>query len=953
MVIAALSEDTVRLLGSPIVITTPVDLVKELLDNALDAKATSVEIIVAPNLVDRLEVRDNGHGICEEDFDCLGRPGHTSKIVSFDDIHNLGGTTLGFRGQALASANSLGTISVTTRTAKDPTAFLLQMRAGLGGVDNKQRVSAPIGTTVSVTGLYSNTPVRERITIKEAHKNIPRIKQLLQEYALARPGIRLSYKTLGGNGRWSYSPRPQATTREAVIQMFGTEVMSQCMIRTICSGQVEGETEATHDNDQMSLQAVLPSADGDLSKVSKGAFFAVDSRPLTAANGTMNKLLKIFKSHMARALSGCGGHECPRGLFISVNIRCSPGAYDPNIEPSKDQVLFARETQLINMFDRLCIEVYRTQQNSDAFVTLEKRRLLHGIQTQTPPLSSDGPEDGARPELQVISLEHHHEPHSHDSTLIISRRSDTDYISRSKNLSGSHSGSPGQLPTTSGTSLSQNVHAGIVPARSHITAASEQKNTKDCDFGETQNTEADLPNLGLGAGVAGTVAEAHDSLCHRFLYNVPGSNILRDLDMSSDEEAEILASRFRNQLDARTNFQDRENLVEPSNPRTRLRNVAPVSQGLGSDAASKGVMINTGHPQEAQYDPSPDGSFEHLPILRSYRSLAGHVSPVCDMRLRTIHTARQPQIHRPMAHGLLVPNEDADLARCDMQQAQLQSQFSGKHNPPNLRTDRQNTRGGKGPDGLVQATISFGEPKLPSQESGPQRAQLHVDDVLSRSNLPYRKPWTRNNAKSGSTASQNSQSTLDYSRKQADISPVDNMGCNDSRYQHHEHAAHSKSHAPNRPEDPPIERLTTYLQSVADTGENVFETDSNKYFMSRQRSELDHKKRGRQLLKRVKSDMLPLERVPDTHQMQQLVLIMVPDVEKLGISRSNPTRDTAFCDDHLAETNLNENLSLDDAAEIKARLGRLLNDWVEITSGQRVEVELNIGALVKGKSAAT
>lgn len=461
MVIAALSQETVRLLGSPTVITTPVDLVKELLDNALDAKATSVEVLVAPNLVDRLEVRDNGHGISQEDYDSLGRTGHTSKITSFDEIPYLGGTTLGFRGQALASANTLGKVTVTTRTSKDPTAMLITLRARVGGVDGKQRTSAPVGTTVGVTGLYSNLPVRVRTAIKDAPKNMSKIKQLLHEYALARPGPRLSFKSLGGKAAWSYSPRPQATVREAVVQTFGTEVMSQCMIRTICSSQADDEPKSTQDNEQMSMQAVLPSADGDLTKVAnKGAFFAVDSRPLTSADGAMKKLLKTFKSFLARTLRETGGHDCPRDPFVCVNIRCSPGSYDVNVEPSKNQVIFASESRLTDLFERLCTEVYRTPQNTGAFATLETRRLLQGPQTQTPPLSSDGPDEDARPDKQA-PLASSHGSTMHDSTVVGNSRAFQSVRPYEPGL-----GSPKQsLTTTCGATSSEVCHTRKAPHR--------------------------------------------------------------------------------------------------------------------------------------------------------------------------------------------------------------------------------------------------------------------------------------------------------------------------------------------------------------------------------------------------------------------------------------------------------------------------------------------------------
>jgi DNA mismatch repair ATPase MutL len=76
MAITALPQATIHLLGSAQVLTTPSSLVKELIDNALDAKATSIDILIAKNTLDKLEVRDNGHGISSEDFNSLGKRGY-------------------------------------------------------------------------------------------------------------------------------------------------------------------------------------------------------------------------------------------------------------------------------------------------------------------------------------------------------------------------------------------------------------------------------------------------------------------------------------------------------------------------------------------------------------------------------------------------------------------------------------------------------------------------------------------------------------------------------------------------------------------------------------------------------------------------------------------------------------------------------------------------------------
>lgn len=123
MPIEALPPATVRSIGSTQCLTDPSSLVKELLDNAIDAKATSIFIEISTNTLDKIQVKDNGQGITPEDRGLLCRRSCTSKIRDLNDLHNIGGRSLGFRGEALASAVEIsGSVVITTRVDGEPTA---------------------------------------------------------------------------------------------------------------------------------------------------------------------------------------------------------------------------------------------------------------------------------------------------------------------------------------------------------------------------------------------------------------------------------------------------------------------------------------------------------------------------------------------------------------------------------------------------------------------------------------------------------------------------------------------------------------------------------------------------------------------------------------------------------------------------------------------------------------
>ncbi|EME79370.1 uncharacterized protein MYCFIDRAFT_8837, partial [Pseudocercospora fijiensis CIRAD86] len=128
MGISALPQATVRTLGASQVLTDPAALVKELVDNALDANATSISIEISNNTVDVIQVRDNGHGVAPEDRSLVARRYCTSKISHDDDLKDIGGSSLGFRGEALASAAELsGTLTISTRVEGEAVAAALKI----------------------------------------------------------------------------------------------------------------------------------------------------------------------------------------------------------------------------------------------------------------------------------------------------------------------------------------------------------------------------------------------------------------------------------------------------------------------------------------------------------------------------------------------------------------------------------------------------------------------------------------------------------------------------------------------------------------------------------------------------------------------------------------------------------------------------------------------------------
>lgn len=357
MPISKLPLDTIRLLGSSVAISTSSALVKELLDNALDAGATIVEVLISANTVDKIQVRDNGTGISLDDIDNLGKRAHTSKLRRIEDLDG-SFKTLGFRGEALAGTNGVAKegVWITTRTEDESVAMRLKLKKGVGGAEERKPVSAPVGTTVTVEGLFGGIPVRKKQAEKERRKSLARIRDLMLAYVLARPHLKLTLKVAGEPSLgWRHSPAAEGTARDVVLQLLGKNLAAQCTdIGMFWVPDSNGPSHAP----TITMQALLPTSDCDIEYVKgKGAFISVDQRPITSVRGAGKKIATFHKTHLSNVRRGS-----ITSPFMQINIGFSSGAgYDPNIAPLKDEILFLDEGRIVDCFEELCRAVYKKE----------------------------------------------------------------------------------------------------------------------------------------------------------------------------------------------------------------------------------------------------------------------------------------------------------------------------------------------------------------------------------------------------------------------------------------------------------------------------------------------------------------------------------------------------------------------------------------------------------------
>ncbi|MDX1748357.1 MAG: DNA mismatch repair endonuclease MutL, partial [Halobacteriales archaeon] len=216
MRIHELDDVTIRKIAAGEVAERPASAVKELVENALDAEATRIEVAVERGGKDRISVADNGDGMTGSEVELAVREHTTSKIDDDEDLDRI--ATLGFRGEALHAIGAVSQMSITTRTPDADAATRLRVEHGeIAAIEPAGR--AP-GTTVEVTELFGETPARRKF-LREDATEFDQINRIVSRYALANPSVAVS---LTHDGHETFSTSGHGDLKGAVLAVYGREV---------------------------------------------------------------------------------------------------------------------------------------------------------------------------------------------------------------------------------------------------------------------------------------------------------------------------------------------------------------------------------------------------------------------------------------------------------------------------------------------------------------------------------------------------------------------------------------------------------------------------------------------------------------------------------------------------------------------------------------------------------
>ena len=319
MPIRLLSPEVSSQIAAGEVVERPASVVKELLENSLDADANSISISIEDAGKKLIEVADDGCGIPSAELELAAARHATSKLVQSDDLFSIG--TLGFRGEALASIGSVSRMTITSRVKKEKEGARLMVEGGISG--NITKVGTTVGTTISVEDLFYNVPARLKF-LKTDVTERRTIDTLVTRYALAYPDKR--FKLTEGK-KTSLQTAGDGDRRAILASLYGVDVAKQML-------EVMAEEDGYRLTGFISPTSITRSNRKEITFFINGRWVQEISLN-TALLQAYHTLLMVGRYPMC-------------ALFLEID----PAEVDVNVHPAKAEVRFRSQDKVFSFVQR-------------------------------------------------------------------------------------------------------------------------------------------------------------------------------------------------------------------------------------------------------------------------------------------------------------------------------------------------------------------------------------------------------------------------------------------------------------------------------------------------------------------------------------------------------------------------------------------------------------------------
>ncbi|KAH7882438.1 histidine kinase-like ATPase [Phlebopus sp. FC_14] len=362
--IQRLHDSLINRIAAGEIIHRPASALKELLENSLDAKSTSIRVTVKDGGLKLLQIQDNGCGIRKADLAILAERFTTSKIKTFSDLSHI--TTYGFRGEALASISHVAHMSVVTKTKADSCAWKAFYSDGVlvppkpGQTPDPKPCAGNDGTIISIEDMFYNTPTRLS-ALRSSTEEYARILDVVTKYAVHNPKVSFLCKKAG-------SPSPEISTSpcsdvsQAIRLLYGHTIGKELLHVRTSSSRTYGAANTIDDPENWSAEAYCTSANYQAKKT---VFLLFINHRL------------VESSSIKRAIESVYSGVLPKGAFpfVYLSVEIDPRSVDVNVHPTKREVIFLNEETITEQISDAIQQKLVGQSQSRVF---EYQTLLPG-----------------------------------------------------------------------------------------------------------------------------------------------------------------------------------------------------------------------------------------------------------------------------------------------------------------------------------------------------------------------------------------------------------------------------------------------------------------------------------------------------------------------------------------------------------------------------------------------